>query len=117
MIRARDVNLPPPTYYSYPIFDPTGGTFQNEFYNVESFSTWQTSYSISCPYPPCINTLNRPIPQLGAIDQFESAASSVYNGMTVSLRRRMSGGLISTWHIPGRTRSTVVRTRWWPGNR
>ncbi len=93
MIRARDVNLPPPTYYSYPIFDPTGGTFQNEFYNVESFSTWQTNYSISCPYPPCINTLNRPITQLGAIDQFESAASSVYNGMTVSLRRRMSGGL------------------------
>jgi hypothetical protein len=93
MIRARDVNLPPPTYYSYPIFDPTGATFQNEFYNVESFATWQTSYSISCPYPPCINTLNRPISQLGAIDQFESAASSVYNGMTVSLRRRMSGGL------------------------
>ncbi len=54
MIRARDVNLPPPTYYSYPIYDPTGGTFQNAFYNVESFATWQTSYSISCPYPPCI---------------------------------------------------------------
>ena len=24
MIRARDVNLPPPTFYSYPIYDPTG---------------------------------------------------------------------------------------------
>ncbi len=93
MIRARDVNLPPPTYYSYPIFDPTGSTFQNSFYNVESFATWQTSYSISCPYPPCINTLNRPISQLGAIDQFESAATSVYNGMTVSLHKRMSGGM------------------------
>ena len=93
MIRARDVNLPPPTYYSYPIFDSTGGTFQNAFYNVESFATWQTSYSISCPYPPCINALQRPISQLGAIDQFESAGSSVYNGMTVSLRKRMSGGM------------------------
>ncbi|MGA2979680.1 MAG: carboxypeptidase regulatory-like domain-containing protein [Terriglobales bacterium] len=93
MIRARDVNLPPPTYYSYPIFDPSGGTFQNAFYNVDSFATWQTSYSISCPYPPCINTLSRPISQLGAIDQFESASSSVYNGMTVSLRKRMSGGM------------------------
>jgi hypothetical protein len=93
MIRARDVNLPPPTYYSYPIFDPTGGTFQNQFYNVESFATWQTSYSISCPYPPCINTLSRPISQLGAIDQFESAATSVYHGATVSLRKRMSGGM------------------------
>ncbi len=93
MIRARDVNLPPPTYYSYPLFDPTGSTFQNAFYSVDSFATWQTSYSISCPYPPCINSLNRPISQLGAIDQFESAASSVYHGMTVSLHKRMSGGM------------------------
>lgn len=101
MIRSRDVNLPPPTYYSYPIFDPTGSTFQNSFYNVESFATWQTSYSISCPFPPCINTVDRPISQLGAIDQFESAASSVYHGMTVSLHKRMSGStyfrLAYTW--------------------
>jgi hypothetical protein len=94
LIRARDVNLPPPTFYSYPIFDPTGSTFQNTFYGVESFSTWQTSYSLTCPYPPCINPLQRPIPQLGAVDQFESAASSVYHGMTVSLNRRMSRGLL-----------------------
>ncbi|MGO9404441.1 MAG: carboxypeptidase regulatory-like domain-containing protein [Terriglobales bacterium] len=93
LIRARDVNLPPPTYYSYPIYDPTGYVFQNAFYNVESFATWQTTSSISCPYPPCINPLARPISQLGAIDQFESAASSVYHGMTVSLRRRMSKGM------------------------
>ena len=93
MIRARDVNLPPPTYYSYPVFSPGGGTFQNAFYDVESFSTWQTSYSISCPYPPCINPLGRPIPQLGAIDQFESAATSVYHGLTVSLHKRMSEGM------------------------
>jgi len=93
MIRARDVNLPPPTYYSYPIFDPTGDTFQNAFYSVASFATWQTSSSLSCPFPPCINPLARPISQLGAIDQFESAASSVYHGMTVSLHKRMSGGM------------------------
>jgi hypothetical protein len=93
LIRALDVNLPPPTFYSYPIYDPTGGMFQNSFYNVESFSTWQTSYSISCPYPPCINPLQRPIPQLGAIDEFQSGASSVYHGMTVSLNKRMSRGL------------------------
>jgi hypothetical protein len=93
MIRSLDVNLPPPTYYSYPIYDPMGGTFQNAFYSVASFATWQTSYSISCPYPPCINPLNRPIPQLGAIDEFQSAASSVYNGLTVSLHKKMSGGM------------------------
>jgi hypothetical protein len=93
MIRARDVNLPPPTYYSYPIFDPSGSTFENAFYSVESFATWQNSWSISCPYPPCINPLQRPIPQLGAVDQFESAASSIYHGLTVSLQKRMSRGL------------------------
>jgi hypothetical protein len=93
MIRARDVNLPPPTYYSYPIYDAAGAVVSNAFYNVWSFATWQTSYSISCPYPPCINALQRPTSQLGAIDQFESAGSSVYNGMTVSLRKRMSGGM------------------------
>jgi hypothetical protein len=101
LIRARDVNLPPPTYYSYPIFDSSGDTFQNQFYNVASFATWQSSYSISCPFPPCINMLDRPITQLGAIDQFESAASSVYHGMTVSLHKRMSRGvylrLAYTW--------------------
>jgi hypothetical protein len=93
LIRALDANLPAPTFYSYPVFDPTGSVFQNSYYGVESFSTWQTSYSISCPYPPCINPLQRPIPQLGAIDQFQSAASSVYHGMTLSLNRRMSRGL------------------------
>ena len=96
MIRARDVNLPPPTLYSYPIFDATGTTFQNAFYTLDSFATWQTSASISCPYPPCINPIDpklRLVPQLGAIDQFESAASSVYHGMTVSLHKRMSGGM------------------------
>jgi hypothetical protein len=93
MIRARDVNLPPPTYYSYPIFDSTGNNFQNAFYTLPSFATWQTTSSISCPFPPCIGPLNRPVPQLGAIDQFESAASSVYHGMTLSLHRRMSGGM------------------------
>ena len=49
--------------------------------------------SISCPYPPCINDVVRPMPQLGASDQFESAASSVYPGMTVSLHKRMSRGV------------------------
>jgi len=114
MIRARDVNLPAPAYYSYPILNSTGNIVPNQFYNVESFATLQTSYSIGCPYPPCINPLDRPISQLGAIDQFESAASSVYNGMTVALHKRMSGGgRISDWHIRGRTPSTTGRTRWW----
>ena len=114
MIRARDVNLPAPTYYSYPIYDSTGNLVPNQLYNVWSFATWQTSYSISCPYPPCINTLDRPISQLGAIDQFESAASSVYNGMTVSLHKRMSGGmyfrLAYTWaHAIGYGQDALVR--------
>jgi Carboxypeptidase regulatory-like domain/TonB dependent receptor-like, beta-barrel len=101
MIRARDVNLPPPTYYSYPIYDASGSDFQDSLYKVASFGTWQTTKSINCPYAPCINDVVRPVAQLGAIDQFESAASSVYHGMTVSLRKRMSHGvyfrLAYTW--------------------
>ncbi|MGO8983324.1 MAG: carboxypeptidase regulatory-like domain-containing protein [Terriglobales bacterium] len=93
MIRALDVNLPPPTYYSYPVESSTGAVVPNAFYPVDSFATWQTTASISCPFPPCINTLDRPLSQLGAIDEFQSAASSFYNGMTVSLHKRMSRGI------------------------
>lgn len=101
MIRARDVNLPAPTFYSYPIYDSSDTNFQNALYTVQSFSTWQNTYSISCPFPPCINTLDRPISQLGSINQFESAAFSIYHGMTVSLQKRMAEGtyirLAYTW--------------------
>ena len=52
---------------------------------------------LTCPYPPCINAVQRPDPQLGAINSFESESSSLYNGLTVSLKRQMS-----TWHVlPG----------------
>src|ERR1700674_121318 len=93
LIRARDMNLPPPVNVEYPVYDNAGINFLGTYYNVDSFSTWQMTRSFTCPYPPCINPLARPIPQLGAIDVFESAASSVYNGMTVSVRRQMTSGL------------------------
>jgi hypothetical protein len=93
MIRARNVNLPPPVSVQYPVYDSSGINFLGTFYNVDSFSTWQMAQSFTCPFPPCINPLARPIPRLGAIDVFESAASSVYNGMTFSIRRQMTSGL------------------------
>jgi hypothetical protein len=93
LIRARNVNLPPPVNVQYPVYDNAGINFLGTYYNVDSFSTWQMTSSFTCPFPPCINPLARPIPQLGAIDVFESAASSVYNGMTVSIRRQMTSGL------------------------
>jgi hypothetical protein len=92
LIRARDVNLPPPVNVEYPVNDDSGINFLGTFYNVASFSTWQMTPSFTCPFPPCINPLARPIPQLGAIDVFESAASSTYNGMTVSIHRQMTSG-------------------------
>jgi len=92
LIRARDVNLPPPVNVAYPVYDSSGVNFLGTYYDVASFSTWQMTPSF-CPWPPCINPLARPIPQLGAIDVFESAASSVYNGMTVSIRRQMTSGV------------------------
>ena len=92
LIRALDVNLPPPVALTYPIFDSTGSIFQGGYYTVDSFATWQFTQSLTCPFPPCINPLGRPIAQLGSIDEFQSAASSYYNGATLSLNRRVSRG-------------------------
>jgi len=92
LIRARDVNLPPPTDVQYPIFDSSGLNVLG-YGDVETFSTWQFSSSLTCPFPPCINPLARPIPQLGSINVFESAASSVYHGATLSIKRQMTHGL------------------------
>ncbi len=93
LIRARDVNLPQPVTLTYPVFDDDTGLFLDEFLDVESFATWQFLASLSCPFPPCINDLVRPLPSVGPINVFESAASSVYHGFTLSARRRMTNGL------------------------
>lgn len=93
LIRARDVNLPKPVIESYPIYDDSGTNFLGGYYTVASFATWQTTPSLLCPFPPCINDLQRPEPRLGVINVFESAASSVYHGLTLSVRRRMSKGV------------------------
>jgi Carboxypeptidase regulatory-like domain/TonB dependent receptor len=92
LIRALDVNLPQPVALTYPLFNSTGSIFQGGYYTVDSFATWQFTVSQTCPFPPCINPLGRPIAQLGAIDEFQSAASSVYNGATLSINRRMARG-------------------------
>jgi hypothetical protein len=92
LIRALDVNLPQPVALTYPIFNSTGSIFQNGYYTVDSFATWTFSRTLDCPFPPCINPLGRPIAQLGSINEFQSAASSVYNGATLSINRRMSRG-------------------------
>lgn len=93
LIRARDVNLPPPTNVQYPVYDSSGVNFTGAYYSVASFSSWQMTRSFTCPFPPCINPLARPIPQLGSINVFESAASSVYHGGTLSIRRQMTSGM------------------------
>ncbi|HKT88552.1 MAG TPA: TonB-dependent receptor, partial [Candidatus Sulfotelmatobacter sp.] len=92
LIRALDVNLPQPTAMTYPIFDSTGSVFKNSYYTVDSFATWQFTRTLDCPWPPCINPLGRPIAQLGTIDEFQSAASSNYNGATLSINRRVARG-------------------------
>jgi len=93
LIRVRDVNLPPPSTVTYPVFDNNGTQFLGAYYTVQSFADWQFTRTLDCPFPPCVNPLERPVPGLGAINQFESAASSVYHGLTISARRRMSSGL------------------------
>jgi hypothetical protein len=112
LIRARDINLPTPQIVRYPVFDESGNTFLGTYYDVPTFSTWQFSQSLTCPFPPCINPLQRPDRALAAINEFESAASSIYNGLTVSVRRRMTEGMYFrvsyTWGTPLMT----ARTRW-----
>ena len=92
LIRALNVNLTSPVALNYPIFNSTGSIFQGGYYTVDSFATWQYTISPTCPFPPCINPLGRPIAHLGAIDEFQSAASSVYNGATLSINRRLAHG-------------------------
>jgi hypothetical protein len=56
LIRARDVNLPPPVNIEYPVYGSSGTNFLGTFYIVASFSTWQMTPSFTCPYPPCIQS-------------------------------------------------------------
>src|SRR5262249_48049112 len=93
LIRARDGNLPQPVVENYPVFDETGSAFTGEFLPITSFSHWRFVASLTCPFPPCIDPLQRPIASLGAIDLFESAAASTYHGFTLSARRRMTSGV------------------------
>src|SRR3989442_2143807 len=93
LIRARDVNLPPPVNVTYPVYDASGNNFLGAYYNVASFSSWQFSPSVSCAFPPCINPLARPISQLGAIDAFEIARSTVSNGPRLPIGGALTGGL------------------------
>ncbi|MGH8245473.1 MAG: TonB-dependent receptor domain-containing protein, partial [Gammaproteobacteria bacterium] len=94
LIRARDVNLPSPIPLLYPVFNQGGTEFLDEFFEVASFGTWEFfNQGPDCPILPCVNEVVRPLPGVGPINVFESAASSVYHGFTFSARRRMTGGL------------------------
>jgi carboxypeptidase family protein/TonB-dependent receptor-like protein len=95
LTRARDRNLPNPVRISYPVYDESDITFTGSYYIVDSFATIQNTPTLTCPFPPCINPLDRPIPRIGAIKVFETGASSVYHGGTFSLSKRMSHG----WYL------------------
>jgi hypothetical protein len=91
LIRTRDANLPAPTTVQYPIFDASGSTCLAM--ETSRHFLRGNSVPLTCPFPPCINPLARPIPQLGSISVVESAASSVYHGATLSIKRHMTHGL------------------------
>ena len=92
LLRSLDVNLPKPVVTDYPVYNDDGSVFLG-MDQVASFATWQTTRSTTCPYPPCINDVQRPDPRVGVINSFESGSSSVYNGMTVSVKRQLNQGL------------------------
>ena len=97
LIRARDVNLPPPVMVSYPVYDETGTNLTGQFMTVQSFSPWETTRSATCSAPPCLAPIARPYARLGPVTVFESAGLSQYHGFTLSARRRMSRGL--SWRV------------------
>jgi hypothetical protein len=92
LLRSLDANLPKPVITEYPVYNDAGSVFLG-MYNVASFSTWQTTQSVACPYPPCINPVQRPDPRLGAINSFQSDSMSSYSGLAILLKRRMSRGV------------------------
>jgi outer membrane receptor protein involved in Fe transport len=89
LIRSLDVNLPKPKIAEYPVYDDQS-VFTAEYYSVASFADWQTTRSVDCPYPPCLNDVQRPDPRLGTINSFESEASSTYHGFTLMLKGQIS---------------------------
>jgi hypothetical protein len=93
LIRSLDANLPKPTILDYPVYSDDGSVFLGDYLPVESFATWQTKKTVACPYPPCINDIQRPIAQLDKINSYESESNSTYNGFTLSLKRQMNHGL------------------------
>ena len=97
LIRARDINLPPPVTATYPVFDETGSRFTGQYMTVQSFSPWEMTRSATCSDPPCIAPVQRPYAQLGSITVFDSAALSQYHSLTVSARRRMARGM--AWRL------------------
>lgn len=92
LIRSRDANLPDPVIEEYPVYSSDGSTFTGQYFDVASFGAWQTTKSLSCVFPPCVNDVQRPIPQLDSVTVFESAAESIYHALTISARRRMTHG-------------------------
>lgn len=92
LLRAVDVNLPAPVLVQYPVYREDGTT-TGQTLTEASFGTWQMTRSLTCPYPPCINDVQRPLPSVGAINVYQTAASSLYNGLTVSARKKLGRGL------------------------
>jgi outer membrane receptor protein involved in Fe transport len=84
LIRSLDANLPKPTITEYPVYNDDGSVFLGDYLPVESFATWQMKKTVDCPFPPCINDIQRPIARLGTINSYQSDSSSVYNGVTFS---------------------------------
>ena len=92
LIRSLDVNLPKPTITEYPVYNDTGSVFLGSTMSPRS-ATWQTTPSVDCPYPPCINPVQRPIRDWAPSTLSRAQSSSIYNGLTVSVKRQLSHGM------------------------
>ncbi len=87
------MNLPPPTITEYPVYNDDGSVFLGTLLRRRILCDMADHAFGELSLSSLHQSRQRPIPQLGAINSFESASSSVYNGMTVSLKRQISHGM------------------------
>jgi hypothetical protein len=116
LIRALDVNLPQPIALSYPIFDSTGSTFDGSYYTVDSFSTWQFTRTLTCPWPPCINPLGRPIAHSAPLTSFRAPHPATTRARLSPRTAASRGAPISAFPTPTPAPWTTGKTLWSPVN-
>ncbi|MGB8471855.1 MAG: TonB-dependent receptor, partial [Candidatus Sulfotelmatobacter sp.] len=116
LIPALDVNLPQPVALTYPIFDSTGSIFQNGYYTVDSFATWQYTQSATCTFPRALILSDVPSPNWARSTNSRAPPPASTTAQRFPSTAAWLAGLIFASPIPTPMPSTTVRTPWLRAN-